>query len=77
MANLGGAKYQEKQQENHRNTMRKRSAKTAKHMHPCKCGALVTQSAGFEKIPEDIQIKHDNYANMYTKMNYKLSSSQK
>jgi hypothetical protein len=28
-------------------------------MLPCRRGALLAKSAGFKKIPEDIQIKHE------------------
>ena len=42
-------------------------AKTSKTMLPCRRGALLAKAAGFKKIPEDIQIKHEKHANIYAK----------
>ena len=44
--------------------MRKRSANTSKNMLPCRRGALLSKSAGFKKIPENVQIKHENDTNI-------------
>ena len=36
-------------------------------MLPCRRGALLSKSAGFQKIPEDVQIKHENDAKIAPK----------
>ena len=43
------------------NTIRKKVVKPSKNMFACWRGALLTKSAGFQKIPEDVKIKHNKY----------------
>ena len=48
-------------------------------MLPCGRGTLLVKSAGFKKIPEDIQIKHETHAQIYPNIiqNTIRNSSQK
>ena len=41
-------------------------------MLPCRRGALLAKSAGFEKLPEDNQISHEKYAKIHPKTIEKL-----